>query len=65
VSEDRKKKIPVCLKNPDAIYLQYGDEKFKIDMGDFESYIVSVYEEDYERLKSYLTTPKFLIRKEN
>ena len=62
-SNKDRKKIPVCLRQPDAIYLQYGETKFRIDMGRFESYIVSVYEEDYQALEPYLAIPEFTIPK--
>ena len=62
MSNKDRKKIPICLKQPDAIYLQYGDTQFIVDMGRFESYIVTVYEEDYEKFKPYLSKAKFIIK---
>lgn len=49
-----KKKVPIALRNPDAILLVYGDVQLRLDMGNFDNYMVVVDEDKVHDFEPYM-----------
>lgn len=53
-----KKRVPMCLRQPDQVLLVYGKKVIPVDMGDFESYMVAVDADKADELRPYLAGKK-------